>query len=422
MKVSAVMHRSVITATEDMSLKEAGRLIFSLNLAGLPVVKGKKLVGVITEQVILSKMHPTIEDLIEDYVHAKNFDSMMKNIHSVLEASVGEVMNPHVTTISPDAPLMQAHSLMQLNKFSRLPVVNTKNELLGVISQGDIFRAILKEEMPQVEKERYVGFMSRYYDQTVDWKKRFGAELPALFKLFEKENVKKILDVGTWTGEYAIEMAKRSDYSILGLDNNPAMIKVSNEKRAKLPKSVRDRISFILTDYENLDSLGKGKFDAVLCMGNSLPYIPVDLSNLCQNLTKIISDKAVVIIQLLNFEKIMSSKKRLLNFTTHEAKHKDGKKERLFIEFFDYKNKLSLLRNTIIFDYDGVNWIYKGITTTEIKNIKKENLREAFRKAGFKNISFSEGTDGDQGEYGELSFEKPFDPLKSDWLTVIAVR
>jgi CBS domain-containing protein/SAM-dependent methyltransferase len=422
MKVSDVMHRNVVTVTEGVSLKEAGRLIFSLGIAGIPVVKRKKLVGVITEQIILSKMHPTLQDLIDDYIHAKDFDSMAKSVHDILNVSVGEVMETRVATISPDAPIMLAHSEMQMNKFTRLPVVDEKNELIGVISQGDIFRAILKDEMPILERERYAGFISKYYDQMIDWEKRFDTEFPALFRLFENKNVKKILEIGTWTGEYAIGLVRRSRYSILGLDSTSVMIKISNEKKAKLPSEIRKRISFAIADYADVSSLGKDKFDALICMDNHLPYNPIDLSVLFSNLSKMMLDKSIAVINLLNFEKILNSKNRLLNFSINKITDGDNKREQLFVEFFDRKDESGLLHNTIIFEYDGINWIYKGITTIEIKNIKKKDLAYALKKVGFKNISFFGNAGNYQGEFGKLSLETPFDPINSDWMTVVAER
>lgn len=421
MKTSDIMHRSVITVTEDTPIKEVARLIFSLGIAGIPVVRGKKLVGIVTEEDILSRMHPTIQEVIEDYTHATDFESMAKNIRPLLDAPVSKVMNSRVISVISDTPLMKAHSLMQINRFSRLPIVNSRNELVGIISQGDIFRDIIKDEIPKLEQERYAGFISRYYDQMVNWDKRFNEEFPALFKVFEKNKVKNILDVGVWTGEYTIGLVKKSNYSILGLDNNPVMIKMSNEKKARLPKDARRRLNFALTDYEDIHSLTKDKFDAVVCMGNSLPYISVNLGGLFKNLSKVISDNAIVIVQLLNFEKILSSKNRLLSFSLQKASNKDGR-EQLSIEFFDRRGNNHLLHNTIIFDNDGTNWIYKGITTMDVYNIQKDDMEEALKKAGFRKISFF-GNEGEyQGDYGKLSLESPFKPLESDWLNVVASR
>lgn len=421
MKVFSIMHRSVITVTGDTPLKEVGRLIFSLGIAGIPVVRGKKLVGIITEEDILSRMHPTMQELVEDYTHAKDFESMAKNMRALLDTYVIEVMNPRVISVTSDTPLMKAHSIMQLNNFSRLPIVNSKNELIGIISQGDIFRSIIKDEIPKIEQERYAGFISRYYDQMVNWDNRFNEEFPALFKLFEKEKVKNILDLGVWTGEYTIGLAKKSNYNILGLDNNQVMIKMSNEKKAKLPKEIRNRLNFVLTDFTDIHSLTKDKFDAVICMGNSLPYMPLSPTALFKETSKILSSSAIAVVQLLNFEKILVSKNRLLSFGVQKASSKDGR-EQMSIEFFDRKDNNHLFHNTIIFDNDGTNWIYKGIITIEVYNIKKDDMGQALKKAGFKKVSFF-GNEGEyQGEYGKLSFEKEFKPLESDWLTVVAKR
>jgi len=422
MKVSDVMSRSVIIITEDAPLKEAARLIFSLGVAGIPVVRDKKLIGVVTEQIILSKMHPTLEDLIDDYVHARDFDSMIKNIHSVLNTTVKDVMNTNIMTISPDAPLMQAHSLMQVNNFARLPVVDAKNELMGVISQGDIFRTVFKDEMPELERERYAGFISKYYDQIVDWNNRFDKELPALFRLLESKKVERILDVGCWTGEYTIGLAKRSVYPILGIDSSIGMVQKAKEKRAKLPLSLRKRVNFELTDYKNMVSISKHKYDAVLSMGNSLAYNPINLNSLFENLSKLIADKAVFVIHLCNFNKVLKSKNRMLNTAIREVRTRMGKKEQLSVEFLDSKNKSDIFLNSIIFSYDGTNWINKGITTISMNNIDRYELKNILNKIGFKKVEFFGNMGGCYDNFGELSFETPFDPEESDWLNVVAEK
>lgn len=44
-----VMHRQVITVTEDTTVEEAARLMADNNISGLPVMRGEELVGIITE-------------------------------------------------------------------------------------------------------------------------------------------------------------------------------------------------------------------------------------------------------------------------------------------------------------------------------------------------------------------------------------
>ncbi len=47
--VEQVMTKEVITVTEDTAVEEAGRIMADHKISGLPVVRGKELVGIITE-------------------------------------------------------------------------------------------------------------------------------------------------------------------------------------------------------------------------------------------------------------------------------------------------------------------------------------------------------------------------------------
>lgn len=421
MKVSEIMQKSIFSVSEDASLKEVGRMIFSLGIAGVPIVKGTKLVGVVTEQDILSKMFPSMQDLVEDYVHAKDFKTMEKNLADLLKMPVSRIMKKNIISIKPDTSLMEAQSLMLVNKFSRLPIVDRKNNLLGIISQGDIIRSLLRNEIPKLEQERYAGFIAKHYGLMVNWNKRFNNEFPALFKLFRQEKVKTVIDAGAWTGEYAIGLAKKG-IRVLGLDSNPIMITSSQEKKRKLSEDVDKRVQFMLTDFKDLAVKISEKFDAAISMGNALPYVLVPLFQLFKEVAQVLRDKnGVVILQLINFEKILKRKNRMLSFKIQKSS-KNSIKEHLFIEFFDKKSRDWLLHNVIIFDSDGKNWLYKGKTTILIRYIIKNDIERVLKKAGFKKIIFS-GNAGDyQGDYGRLSFTTPFDPDESDWLNVVAKR
>lgn len=78
MKVADIMQRSLTCVSGETPLKDVARMIFSLGISGVPVVKGNKLLGIVTEQDILSKMYPSLQELAEDYVHARDFESMEK--------------------------------------------------------------------------------------------------------------------------------------------------------------------------------------------------------------------------------------------------------------------------------------------------------------------------------------------------------
>ena len=149
MKVSDVYQKNVGYTTPQSTLVSAAKYIFGHRHNGIPVVseKTKKLIGFLTEQDILSQLFPKIETLFEDYVHERDFEEMEKNIKPVLIKRVKDVMSKHTISIHIDEPLLKAESIMKLHNISRLPVVDSNQRLLGVISKVDIFKALVNRKL-----------------------------------------------------------------------------------------------------------------------------------------------------------------------------------------------------------------------------------------------------------------------------------
>lgn len=421
MNVKDIMQTSVLRVSEESPIKEVARLIFSTGISGAPVVKDEKLVGIITEEDILAHMYPSMKDIIEDYAHVHDFEWMEKNLHPILDTPVKDIMNKEVVSVMSDTPLMKAQSIMLTHKFSKVPVIDNKGRLIGIVSQGDIFRQILKEEIPSMEKERYAGFMSRHYDIMIDWEQRFEQEFPSLFRIFKKSNVKNILDLGVWTGLFSIGLAEEG-LKVTGLEQNKFMLKAAEERREKLPKKIKDKLDFKYSSFSDIAQDVTGPYDAAICLGNSLVYLPGELTKTFKGVYNVLREKdGVIILQILNIERVLEKKHKLLNFRTQKT-HFAAEQEHLFLEFFDKKGENNLYHNLIVFDSDGTNWIYKGLTSLPIKYIKEEDVQKSLEEAGFTEISVS-GYQGDyQGEYVPISFIKPYDHKTSDWMVVIAKR
>jgi hypothetical protein len=90
--------------------------------------------------------------------------------------------------------------------------------------------------------------------------------------------------------------------------------------------------------------------------------------------------------------------------------------------FYDSKTAKWLNHNVIIFNSDGTNWVFKGITTVPVRRTNPQLLRKRLSEAGFKNIKFTGNLGQIHGEYGPLSFEEPFDPKEHEWLNVVATK
>lgn len=146
MKVRDVMSKKVVTTTADASIKEVSKIVFSKKIQAVPVVDGRgKLVGIVAESDILAKLYPSQKDFIEDFAKASDFEGMEDGLKDVLKLKVRDIMNKAVVCTYPDSPLLKAASKMMVKRVGRLPVIDRESsKLLGVISKGDVIRAMLR--------------------------------------------------------------------------------------------------------------------------------------------------------------------------------------------------------------------------------------------------------------------------------------
>lgn len=420
MKVSDVMSRQVEFTVADNKVRDAVALIFARGINGVPVCKGRKLVGFVTERDIMNKFYPTMQEYMEDPVSARNFEEMEKTIDEIFDLNVEQIMSKNPTTVEPDAPLLRAHSLMNIRKVGRLPVIDKKGNLIGMITKGDIFGALVGDKLIFTENEDYNDWLSKIYYAAVDWKNRLENEMPDFLKAFKENHVKTIIDIGCGTGEHPIEFAKEGFYSV-GVDRSRSMIDQANLRRKTLSDEVKKRISFYRDEAIDFFKKTKEVYDCAVVMGNTLSHNPHVLDKLIEAITKKLLAKGVLILQITNFEKVLKTHKRLLSFNF--AKLENGvKREYAFLEFYDLPNlkDKTILKTFAILRSDGKHWKTVGVRNSLMAYTSKESVKNLLRKYGFSKISFYGGF-FDGREWDSL-FRRPFKPLESDWLNVIAKR
>ena len=76
-----------------------------------------------------------------------DYSRYINEYKNVLEHSVEEVMTNNPISVNADMHVLKASAIIFRNKFRRIPVVNDDNELTGVLSVGDIHRAIYLENV-----------------------------------------------------------------------------------------------------------------------------------------------------------------------------------------------------------------------------------------------------------------------------------
>ncbi|OEU53148.1 MAG: hypothetical protein BA868_07470 [Desulfobacterales bacterium C00003106] len=126
------MSTDVISVGEETSMMKASVLMKENGIRRLPVVRRGRLVGIVTD-TDLKEASPSKATTLDIY-----------EINYLLsEIKVKELMSTDVIYVKPDETIEFAAVLMLENKISGLPVINDQQHLIGVITETDIFKALV---------------------------------------------------------------------------------------------------------------------------------------------------------------------------------------------------------------------------------------------------------------------------------------
>jgi len=122
-----------ITIGQEASIIEAIHLMKEKGIRRLPVMHEGRFVGLVTDR------------MIKDYTPGKATSLDTWEVHYLLSKTpVKEVMNAHPHTVTPDVELGVAAQQFLDHKLYGLCVVDGKGDLVGIMSVGDMLRAVVE--------------------------------------------------------------------------------------------------------------------------------------------------------------------------------------------------------------------------------------------------------------------------------------
>jgi len=145
--VSSFMTRDVKTEKEDQNVLTAYRIMNENNIGCVIIVKkDDKPIGIITERDVvrlLGSLNP-----------------------SLLQIPLRDIMSKPVITISINSSLRDAIQTMQQKNIRRLVIVD-KEKMVGIITDKDIFRAIMNNQdlIPSLLGDKLLIERKTVYDQ-----------------------------------------------------------------------------------------------------------------------------------------------------------------------------------------------------------------------------------------------------------------
>ena len=132
MLVKERMKRDPVTVKKSDSFRYALKLIRKEGIRHLPILDGKKLVGIVTDRD-LRQAPPSPATTLE--VHELNY--LLERL------TIEAIMTKKVITVAPETNLLDATKLLLAHKIGCLPVVENE-ELAGIITEGDLLRALVE--------------------------------------------------------------------------------------------------------------------------------------------------------------------------------------------------------------------------------------------------------------------------------------
>ena len=143
MTVQDVMTRRVVAVTEQAGFREVVGLLRTHHVTALPVLDASgRVVGVISEgDLSLRQVRPPrgLPALLADR-------RWRLDRRKTTGAGVAELMSAPPVTIRPDEPLAEAATRMYHHGVKRLPVVDERGGLIGIVSRGDLLEAYLRDD------------------------------------------------------------------------------------------------------------------------------------------------------------------------------------------------------------------------------------------------------------------------------------
>lgn len=146
------MTSPAITISPDMPFQDALHIMRENGFRRLPVINSKnKLIGIVSERDLLHASPSPATSL-----------SVWEMNYLLSKLTVSELMTKKVVTVSPDYPIEEAANRMIEEDVGGMPVVDSDNSVVGVITETDIFKALVemlggKEPGLRVNVRMYAG-------------------------------------------------------------------------------------------------------------------------------------------------------------------------------------------------------------------------------------------------------------------------
>jgi CBS domain-containing protein len=131
MNVYEIMTKEVVCCSPADEVESIWRLMQDRRLAGLPVVRDGKLIGIVT-----------LKDMLESGAMLPTFESQKGRYRA--SPKISSIMKTGVTTVEPEEKAIRVAEMMVSKNIGRVPVKDKKGKLIGIVDREDVAKVLFK--------------------------------------------------------------------------------------------------------------------------------------------------------------------------------------------------------------------------------------------------------------------------------------
>lgn len=260
---------------------------------------------------------------------------------------------------------------------------------------------------PMDDSITFYDALAPMFDVMTDWGARLTTEGPFLRTQLARVGARRVLDAACGSGGHALWLAQQG-YEVVGADVSPVMIALARQKVAAAGLDVAFQVAG-LADLATSSAPGLTEFDAVFCLGNSLPHLLTqdDLTAALRSMAEVLRPDGLLVLQNLNYDLRWRTQPRWFMAQGGELEGRPV----LVWRFADYDMPAGRIHFHIaLFREDRKDWAVQVYTTPQ-RPLFRADLLAALADSGFNAIE----------TYGKMALApEPFAPDRSGDLVIVA--
>jgi SAM-dependent methyltransferase len=258
------------------------------------------------------------------------------------------------------------------------------------------------QNKPEDPPEEAFDRIADRYEKYVPWQSRLAREIPFLEEKFRSAKVSRVLDCACGPGRHAVALAGRG-FELTGLDTSREMLA---RARRHAGEELID-VDFVEGRFESLPESFHGRFDGLICLGNSLSAASnLDtVRQIVKELASVLRPGGLAITQTVDFSVVARD-----SVTASPARHiREGNHELLFVKSFIRVEEQVCIHWLSLENKDG-QWASE-VSCRPVLSVEPRFLIDVFPESGFSNVE----------TYGDYA-GNPFQPGASRDLIIVAHR